>query len=94
MAMAIQPLTMEALGSACHMWAKLHRYMLKDVPANVWQKLLTVPILSLQPVDAKQVMGALKAAPHMVKAVAVPPPKPQASKPTSTSAKPLVGAQQ
>lgn len=52
--MAVQPLAMDFMGSACHSWAKLHRDKLEEAPANDRQVLLLAPILSPQHVDVEQ----------------------------------------
>lgn len=72
-ALALQPLLMDALGTACRIRAKFHHEMLKDVSL---QKLLLAPILSTQPVDSTQTAVALRAAPQLLKVVAVAPEPP------------------
>lgn len=81
MAMALQPMLLDTLGTACHVSARLYHYMLKEVSATVQQELLMAPILAPQSVEARQAMKPMKAAPELVKVVSVPP-KPQASKPS------------
>lgn len=67
--------------NVCCIQVTIHCSMLKDAPANVRLEFLMVPILASQPVDAKQVQEALRAAPQVVKVVTQPPPKSQLIKP-------------
>lgn len=78
--MALQPLLLDALGTACRRWAKLRCKMMKDISPLVWQEILLALILCTQSVDPTQSAPILKGAPQLLKVVDVPL-KPLASKP-------------
>lgn len=61
-AMAIQPLTLDTMGTACQVCSKLQQDMVRQAPTNVRQELIMAPILASQPVDVRQAMEALKTA--------------------------------
>lgn len=86
-AMAFNPLTMDAMGLACHIRAKLWFFMFEDASANVRQELMMALLISLQLVDLKKAKEALKAALQVAKVVTQPPLTPQPSKPSSASVK-------
>lgn len=66
-ALALQPLVLDTLGTACHVQAKLLCEMLKDFLSPVRQELLHATILSAHPVDPTQAAAALKAIPQLFK---------------------------
>lgn len=83
-----QPLASDAMFSPCWVRSKLQRAVLKDVPATVWQELMTAPILAFKPLDVRQAMEELKAT---SKVVMQSLPQSHATKPppASSSAKQL-----
>lgn len=48
MAVALLPLAVDAVGSACHVRVKLKHDMVKDAPAAVWQEVLMALLLMSQ----------------------------------------------
>lgn len=59
--------------------------MVKNIPADVRQELMIASVLAPHPVDVRQAMEALKAAPSVVKVVKQLPPKPHTAKPPPAS---------
>lgn len=72
-ALAIQPVALEAMGSACWGESELCRDMLQDSPALDRLELLMESILALQPVGVIQAMEVYMVAPKVLQVVTQPP---------------------
>lgn len=59
---ALHPLAMDAMGSACHLWPKVQKDV-TDALAIIKQVLMMAPSISLAPVDPGKAWEALKAVP-------------------------------
>lgn len=85
-AMAIQPLAVDAAGSACCAHMKLWHNVVRDTPVNAKQELMMVPILSPQAVDPGQTREAMRTTSQVVKVLMESASKPQAVKPSAALA--------
>lgn len=83
--MALYPLVLDVLRTACYSQAQVQKGIIMDAPVKVKQELKMTPLLSPALVDQTKVKEALKSAPKVVKVMTQPSPKLWTSEPSSPS---------